>query len=346
MERVRRVGPPRYPCGPAVTFPSPGSVGEVMARIPGRFFALAAARGVLALAVAVSSGCGARTGAGAPTGPPTGSPAREVADSVGRLVRVPERPERVITLAPSLTEVVFALDAGDRLVADTSFCDYPPEATAKPHIGDTQHPDLERIVALKPDLVLLSTASQLEETVARLDRVGIPVFVTEERDLDGVLAGIERLGDLLGEPAKGRALATRLRDRTSAVRERVANRPVPRVFFMVGDRPLFTAGRGTFVNDLILRAGGRSISGDETADWPTYSPEAVIARAPDIIVIPVATHGIAAEGMALPEMLRETPAARAGRVVRIDADLLMRPGPRLVDGLEQLARLFHPEVSP
>jgi iron complex transport system substrate-binding protein len=290
----------------------------------------------LALA-ALPLACGAPPAAPAAAG-------REVVDDLGRTLRAPARPERIVTLAPNLTEIVFALGAGDRIVADTSFCNYPEEATRKPRVGDTQHPDLERIVALKPDLVLLSTSSQLEETAARLERVGVPVFVTVERDLEGVLDLVERLGDVLGESERGRALAAGLRGRAEAVRRRVAGRPEPKVFFMVGDRPLFTAGRGAFVTDLIVRAGGRSISADETADWPTYSAEAVVARAPDVIVVPGASHGVSAGGTEVPEGLRETPAVKAGRVVEIEGDLLMRPGPRLVDGLEQLARALHPEV--
>jgi iron complex transport system substrate-binding protein len=275
--------------------------------------------------------------------PPAPASGRSVVDDLGRTIAVPARPQRIVSLAPNLTEILFAVGAGDRVVATTSFCDYPPEAAARPRVGDTQRPDLERLIALEPDLVVVSTSSQLEDLSARLAGLGIPTYVSRARDLDGVLASIERIGDLVGDRAAGEALAARLRARAVAVRTAVASRPAPKVFFVVGAEPLITTGHGTFVDDLIRQAGGVSISGEEASEWPQYSPEAVIARAPEVIVLPTFTHGVES---AVPAVLAETPAARTGRVVRVDADLVMRPGPRLVDGLEALARALHPEAVP
>lgn len=303
--------------------------------------ALLAAGACTAPAARTTGGSGST---GTPDAPPRATHA--VTDDEGRALVLPVRPERVVSLAPNITETIFAIGAGDRVVGDTLYCDYPEEAKAKEHVGDTLRPDLERIVALKPDLVLISTSSQLEDTVGRLEQVGIPTFVLASRDFADVLASVERLGDLLdaGEPA--RALAASLRARADEVARRVSARPAPKVFVMVGDRPLITAGRGTFVDDLVRRAGGVSISGDEASDWPQYSPEAVIARAPETIVLPTDSHGVAGETTD-PEalaLLRETPAVRAGHIVRIDGNLIMRPGPRLVDGLERLARALHSDA--
>lgn len=283
-----------------------------------------------------------------PTPPPETQPnsGRVVVDALGRQVRVAERHARVVSLAPNLTEIVFAIGAGDRLVANTTFCDYPPDARAVEKVGNTLQPDLERIVALQPDVVLVSLASQLQETTRKLEAIGITVFVTSEAGLDAVFDTIERVGELLGEQARGRELAAMLRARAGDVRARVEGRPRPPVFVLVGDRPLITTGGNTFMNDLVVRAGGRSISADETSDWPQFSAEAVVARAPEAIVVPTSSHGIADGEAQLPEPLRATPAARSGRILRINADLLMRPGPRLVDGLEELARGLHPEAFP
>jgi iron complex transport system substrate-binding protein len=278
-----------------------------------------------------------------PAPPPAPPAARTVVDDLGRTVTVSARPERIVSLAPNLTEILFAVGAGDRVVATTTFCDYPPEAASKVRIGDTQRPDLERLIALKPDLVVVSTASQLETLSERLEGLGIPTYVSRARDLDGVLASIERIGDLVGEPAAGEALVARLRERANRIHSAVAPRPAPKVFFVVGSAPLITTGRGTFLDDLIRQAGGVSISADETAEWPQYSPEAVIGAAPEVIILPTFSHGVENE---IPAALRETPAARNGRVIRVDADLVMRPGPRLVDGLEALARAMHPEAVP
>jgi iron complex transport system substrate-binding protein len=269
---------------------------------------------------------------------------RSVTDELGRTVTVPARPRRIVSLAPNLTEMVFALGAGDRLVADTSYCNYPPEAAALPHVGDTQRPDVERILTLKPDLVLVSTASELQGVTAKLTDLGLTVYVSNPRDLDGVFASVERLGDVLDAREQAARLAASLRAREKAVVDAVAGKPSPKVFVVVSDTPLITSGKGTFLDDLIRRAGGASISGDEPVEWPQYSAETVVARAPDVIVVPGFAHGVALEADDLPEALRATPAARSGRVVKIDGDLLMRPGPRLVDGLEALARDLHPEA--
>ena len=269
---------------------------------------------------------------------------RLLVDALGRPVRVKTRVKRIVSLAPNLTEIVFALGAGDRLVANTTYCDYPPEAKDVEHVGTTLKPDLERVVALKPDVVLVSRASQLEETTQRLDSVGIPTFVTSEEGLEELLATIYRVADLIGVPDQGRDLGGSLRSRAEAVARAVAGRPAPSVFVMVGDRPLITTGGKTFINDLVERAGGRSISAEETSDWPQYSAETVVAKAPEVILVPGAAHGAAGSIAELPEILKETPAAKSGRVVNVDGDLIMRPGPRLLDGLEQLARALHPEA--
>jgi iron complex transport system substrate-binding protein len=290
-----------------------------------RFFVLAA--------LALAAGCGARATAPAPG-------TRAVVDDLGRTVAVAPRPARIVSLAPNLTEILFAVGAGDRVVADTSYCDYPPEAASRPHVGDTQRPDLERLIALEPDLVIVSTASQLQALSDRLDALGIPTYVSNPRDLDSVIASVERIGEVVGEADAGRRLAASLRDRAAAVTAAVSGRPSPKVFFVVGNPPLITTGHGTFVDDLIRRAGGASISADQATEWPQFSAETVIARAPDVIVLPTSSHGVGE----VPAALAETPASRAGRVARVDADLLMRPGPRLVDGLERLARELHPEA--
>jgi iron complex transport system substrate-binding protein len=292
---------------------------------------------IVAVATIVGTSACRRPDAGPSPQPATG---RTVVDDLGRSISVPGRPQRIVSLAPNLTEVLFAVGAGDRVVADTSFCNYPPEAAAKPHVGDTQRPDLERLIALEPDLVLVSTASQLQTLSEKLASLGVPTYVSNPRDYDGVASSIERVGDLVGEPDRGRAVAADMRDRAAAVAQAVAGRPAPKVFFVVGLAPLFTAGKGTFVDDLVRRAGGASITSDETTEWPQYSPEAVIARAPDVIVLPGASHGVDS----VPPALAETPAARTGRVARVDGDLVMRPGPRLADGLERLAHELHPEA--
>lgn len=295
---------------------------------------------VVCAACALTLACGQS----APPAAPATSATREVVDDLGRRVQVAARPERIVSLAPNITEILFAIGAGNRVIATTSFCTFPPEAANTTKIGDTQRPDVERILALKPDLVLVSTASQLESISERLGALGVPTVVTTSKGVDGVMASIERIGVATGDADAAAALAATLRQRIEAVRTAVGGRPAPKVFAIVGNEPLFTTGKGTFLDDLIRLAGGASITADETTEWPQYSAEAVIARAPDFMVVPSVTHGFAAQDSGVPASIAATPAVRNDRIIRIDGDLLMRPGPRLVDGLEQLARALHPEA--
>lgn len=295
---------------------------------------------LLCAACALTLACGKSAPPAVPPTPAT----REVVDDLGRHIQVAARPSRIVSLAPSITEILFAIGAGDRIVATTSFCTFPPEAANTAKIGDTQRPDVERILALKPDLVLVSTASQLESISARLEALGVPTVVTTAKGVDGVLESIERIGVATGDAQAAAALAAKLRQRIEVVKAAVAGKPAPKVFAIVGNEPLFTTGKGTFLDDLIRLAGGVSITADETTEWPQYSAEAVIARAPDVMVVPSVTHGFAAQDSGVPPSIAATPAVRNNRIIRIDGDLLMRPGPRLVDGLEQLGRELHPEA--
>lgn len=263
--------------------------------------------------------------------------ARIITDELGRAVVVPARPQRIVSLAPSITEMLFAMKAGDRVVGVTSYCDYPSEARKKTVVGDTLKPSIERIVGLDADLVIISTASQVEASFQKLEELGIPVYVTNPRSIDGVLASIDKLGELVDAADTAHQLSDGLQRRVTAVENRVANASRPSVLVILGTEPLITAGAGSFISDLINRAGARSISAEEGADYPQYSLETVIARQPEIILLQ-------AGGNDLTPQLRQTPASRSNRVYHIDDDLLLRPGPRIVDGLEQLAEKVHPEL--
>ncbi|HEY0377059.1 MAG TPA: cobalamin-binding protein [Pyrinomonadaceae bacterium] len=289
----------------------------------------------LALIAALSS-CAPRR----ENGPATGAgETREVTDEAGRHVRVPIRPQRVVTLAPNLTEIVYAVGAGDLLVGNTTFCDYPAEARRVAKVGDTLQPNIERIIALRPEVILVSTASQLETFTKQLDERGIGVFVTDPHDLEGVFKSIRTVGALLGHEDEAATLVNKLRARAAAVEEAVLPRPVVTVFYQVSPQPLWTAGRKSWITDLIRRAGGRSVTAEVEGEWMRYSDEAALASRPEAIIM--ATGG---EKMEVAPALQKSPATQKGRIYGINGDYLSRPGPRLVDGLEQMARALHPEV--
>jgi iron complex transport system substrate-binding protein len=238
---------------------------------------------------------------------------------------------------------VFAVGAGNRLVGRTSYCDFPVEAKSVAEVGNTLQPSLERIIALKPQVVLISTASQLEAFTKQLQNHDIAVFVTDPHDLEGVFKSIAQIGEILGRADHAKEVVEKLRTRATAVQERVKDVVPVRVFYQLSAEPLYTAGKDSFVNDLIQRAGALSVSANVPGAWPKYSAEAALATRPEAIILP--TGGSMGDmNKAVAEPLKGSPAALNGRVYKINDDHLVRPGPRAVDGLEEMARALHPEV--
>jgi iron complex transport system substrate-binding protein len=268
---------------------------------------------------------------------------QQLKDDAGRNVTLPQHVDRVITLAPNLTEIVFAIGAGDRLVGDTTYCDYPAEAKNVAKVGDTLHPSLERIIALKPQVVLISTASQLETFTQQLQTQNIAVFVTDPHDIDGVFRSIEQIGQILGRQQQANALVQKLRERTNTVERSVKQSPPVRVFYQASGEPLYVPGHDAFVTDLMRRAGGTSVTADVPGAWPKFSNESALAAKPDAIILPTG-GSMASANSTVAEALRNSPAVLSRRVYKINDDLLARPGPRVVDGLEQMARALHPEA--
>lgn len=264
-------------------------------------------------------------------------------DEAGRTIIVPNTVTRFISLAPSLTEIVYAIGAGEGLVGRTSYCTYPAEAQKVEAVGDTLKPSIERIIALRPQIVFVSTASQLEAFTSELQAHHIAVYVTDSHDLEGVFHSIERMADVLGKRPQADELLKQLRARVSSVAERVKSQPLVRVFYQVSDEPLYTIGRDAFITDLIKRAGGVSVTADVPGAWPKYSAESALAANPEAIILPTGgSMGNANSTVA--SALKRSPAVANGRVYKINDDHLSRPGPRSVDGLEDLARALHPGV--
>ncbi len=253
---------------------------------------------------------------------------------------VSARPQRIITLAPNLTEIVYAIGAGDRLVGNTTFCDYPAEAKQVAKVGDTLQPNIERIIALKPEIILISTASQLETFTKQLEERGIGVFITDPHDLEGVFRTIKALGDLLGQQEQAEKLVGDLSARAAAIEETVKARPPVTVFYQVSPSPLWTAGKKSWITDLIRRAGGKSVTAEVEGEWMRYSDEAALASHPEAIIMATGMG----DKMEVAAALQKSPAVINKRVYGINGDYLSRPGPRLVEGLEQLARVLHPEA--
>jgi iron complex transport system substrate-binding protein len=270
---------------------------------------------------------------------------RAVTDQTGRRVTVPEHPSRLVSLAPSVTETLFVLGLGDRIVGDTDYCEYPPEARLKPRVGSNLNPSLERIVALKPDLVLGSPQANRRETADQLERLGIPLYGVTAGTVAETLTSIRDLGKLLGREAEATKLASDLDRRIQAVARRVAHRKPPKVLFVVWYRPLTTAGARTFVSDLIRCAGGAPISEGLEGEWPKMSLEEALRLDPAVILFP-RSESFAPEL----EEFQSLPGWRNLRAVKtrrmyVISDAVIRPSPRLVDALEEVARILHPESA-
>jgi len=264
---------------------------------------------------------------------------------VGRRVKIPARVERIVSLAPNLTETLYALGLGDRIVGDTIYCDVPPEAKKKPHVGAPVNPSIEAIVAQRPDLVFATTAINRPETVDALDHLGIPVYTTDPHTVRGMIDSIGRIGDLVGAEQQGAELTARLNARLKSLQARLAGRPRVSVFFVVGLDPLITIGQKTFIADALSWAGARSVV-VSTRNWPEFSFEGLAHLQPEYLIFSASYPG---EGAVSGETLRNRPIWKDLRAVQqghvaIVSDEIDRPDPGLIDAIEQLARDLHPDA--
>ena len=270
---------------------------------------------------------------------------RELTDEVGRRVQVPQEVNRVVSLAPNLTEIVFALGDGNHLAGDTDFCDYPAEALEKPHVGGPVNPNMEVIVSLMPDLVL-ATSMNRRETVNALAHLGLPVYyVTIPHSVEEMIASVKHLGSALGAEKSAAMLAEDLRGRLADLDRRLAGSAPRRVLFVVWTEPLISVGRDTFIADALRRAGGRSVV-ETKAEWPRISLEEIVRLQPEVLVFASAHAGSTQRDI---DALRTRPgwrkldAMQHGNIVVI-SDAINRPAPRMVDAIEHLARALHPEA--
>ncbi len=258
-------------------------------------------------------------------------------DDLGRHVKIPEKIERAVSLAPNLTEIVFAVGAGDKLVGVTTFCNYPEEAKNIQKIGDTMTPNIENIIALKPQIVLVSTASQIENFTKTLDEQGIVYFVTNPNDLDGIYKSIYQIGEIFGKNSRAYEMVDELKQRVADVEARTASAKEVKTFLQVSKEPLYTIGKESFITDLIYRAGGVSVTADVETAYPKLSKETAVALDPEVIILSESS-----DNQEPNEAFKNSPAVKTGKVFKINADIISRPGPRIVDALEQIAKALHP----
>jgi len=255
---------------------------------------------------------------------------------------------RVVSLAPNLTEMMFALGAGSLVVGVTRYDDYPPAVKKLPRVGGFIDPSVEGILALQPDLVICTPNPGGRQRLEVLVRMRVAVLVLPCYDLAGILAALERLGQVVGRRGRAARLRATMKARITEIGTSLAGRARPRVLLLYGHRPLVAAGPGSFAHEMVELAGGRNVLEDSPTRYPVLPLEQVIRLAPDIIIDAAMAGGGEAgrrEETSFWKRFSVIPAVRRGRVYRFDSALWFRPGPRVVEGIERLARLLHPEVA-
>jgi len=272
---------------------------------------------------------------------------RIVTDQLGRKVTLPADPKRVVAFAPSITEIIFDLKQEKRLVGVTQFSDFPPKAQLLPKVGSYVHLDIERIVSLDPDLCIGIKDGNPRHVVYKLDRLGIPVYVVDPRDLNSVMNTVLEIGSLLNANKEAAEVAKNMHNRIENIKKIVRRaKTKPRVFFQIGISPIVSVGTNTFINELIALAGGINITAGPNP-YPRYSIEQVLNLKPDIIIITSMARGsekIFESVKKQWEKWPEIPACRNHKIFLVDSNLFDRPTPRLVQGLEILLKLLHPEL--
>jgi iron complex transport system substrate-binding protein len=276
------------------------------------------------------------------------SPPGNIVDGLGRQVTINAVPQRIVSLAPSNTEILFALGLGDKVVGVTEYCNYPEAAKTKPKVGGFSTVDIEKVVSLRPDLVL-ATQIHSKTIIPALEKLGLTVVALTPSSLTGVLDSITLVGEITGQDKQASELVKDLSIQIKAIADKtqkLSPAQRPRVFYVTWHDPLMTAGTGTLSNDVISQAGGQNIASDITGD-KTIDLETVINRDPEVIIVSVGMG----TGEDLPwqyikseSRLKNTQALLADRVYKIDGDLIHRPGPRIVEALEQMAQFIHPEL--
>ena len=272
-----------------------------------------------------------------------------VVDDLGRTVKIEKLPQRIISLAPSNTEIIYALGLEDRLVGTTDYCDYPEAAKQKPRVAGYVNPDLEKVVSQQPDLVIAEAIHE-NTVLPALEKLGLTVIVTSATSLDVVLDDIKLIGEVTGKSKAATKLVDDLAMRIQAVTTKTAGLTTeqrPRVLYAIWYDPIWTMGSETFSDDLIWKAGGANIFSKDFEKSHVVSLEAIIAKNPQVIIV----SGMATTGdLIYKNIIKETrltgvDAIRDSRVYKIsNANFIERPGPRVVDGLEEVAKIIHPEI--
>ena len=263
-------------------------------------------------------------------------------DSYGRKVKIDKEPQRIVSTAPNITEIVCALGKKGKLIGRTDFCNYPNDVKAIQSIGGIQNPNIEKIVELKPDIVIASSLFT-KEAVQKLQALNVNVVViTDDESFEGTYNIIKKVGEVINAKDKATEVVSNMQKKVASVIEKVKGKPASTVYYVIsyGKDGDFTAGKNTFIGKLINMAGGKNAA-DDVDGW-AYSLEKLVEKNPDILICFKDTG--AKEGMKTTSGYKDLNAVKNNKVYEIDNGILNIQGPRLADGLEELAKIIHPEA--
>ncbi len=261
-------------------------------------------------------------------------------DHAGRNVSIENAPSRIVSLAPSITELIFAIGQGERVVGVTRYCNYPPQTSSIAKVGGMLDPDFERILLLKPDIVMISKEGSRRDVVSRLESLGIKTFILGSGSISGILDSIRVLGKITNSEDKSEALINELIERIESIRKQSRGLRRIRVLFLIWERPMIAVGGGTFIDEMIELAGGLNVARNGITRYPRLSREDILRMNPEVIILTGDLNGrdISGEDGSL---LKMVDAVKDGRVYRVNPDYYERPGTRFIEGVEELFRILH-----
>jgi iron complex transport system substrate-binding protein len=269
---------------------------------------------------------------------------RSFIDDLGRRIYLARPPARIISLAPSVTEMLFALGAGESVVGVTEFCDYPPEAQSKPKVGYAR-PNLESLVALRPDLILAPQDFLQPDILTKLDELKIAVFVLQATSIEDVITQANTMGRMLERVSTANDVVGFMRQQLSEIKARVSTAPRRRVLYVLNSEPLITVGPGSFIHQMLELAGGANVAAASEVPYPRLNMEEVLKRDPEILLFPVGqAETVTDQEQQTWQRWTTLTAVKEHRFANVPTDLVNRPGPRITEGLHALAQAIHPEV--
>lgn len=271
---------------------------------------------------------------------------RSFVDDLGRRIYLAKPPARIISLAPSVTEMLFALGGGEHVVGVTEFCDYPAEAQTKPKVGYAR-PNLESLVALQPDLILAPQDFLQPDVLTKLEELKIAVFVLQATSIEDIITQMTTIGRMLERTSAANDAAGLMRQRLSEIKTLISASPKRRVLYVLNSEPVITVGPGSFIHQMLDLAGGTNVAAQSRVPYPRLSLEEILKQDPEILLFPVGkTETVTETEQQTWRRWTTMSAVKAHRFASVPTDLVNRPGPRIVEGLEALARAIHPEAFP